>query len=117
MNLFFVFHETLDSKLEFPPHFTRILIKNYTMLSIQVSTWRKSDVVLTSIRRDYVVSTSIWRHFGTKCPQEAYFLPRRSNYGKVPSITVVILLKTRSGVRGGGWERCILWKTGLIQNL
>ena len=28
----------------------------------------KTDVVLTSMRRDYVASTSIRRHFGTKCP-------------------------------------------------
>ena len=28
----------------------------------------KNDVVLTSMRRDYVASTSIQRHFGTKCP-------------------------------------------------
>ena len=28
----------------------------------------KNDVVLTSMRRDYVASTSIRRHFGTKYP-------------------------------------------------
>ena len=31
-------------------------------------TWRKNDVVLTSMRHDYVASMSIRRHFGTKCP-------------------------------------------------
>ena len=30
--------------------------------------WCKNDVVLTSMRRDYVASTLIRRHFGTKCP-------------------------------------------------
>ena len=29
---------------------------------------RKNDVILTSMRRDYVASASIRRHFGTKCP-------------------------------------------------
>ena len=31
-------------------------------------TWCKNGVVLTSMRRDYVTSTSIQHHFGTKCP-------------------------------------------------
>ena len=31
------------------------------------NTWRENDVVLTSMRRDFA-PTSIWRHFGTKCP-------------------------------------------------
>ena len=30
--------------------------------------WCENDVVLTSMRRDYVASTLIRRHFGTKCP-------------------------------------------------
>ena len=38
-------------------------------------TWRKNDVVLTSMRRDYVASTSIRRHFGTKCPLEDKSFP------------------------------------------
>ena len=29
--------------------------------------WCQNDVVLTSMRRDDVASTSIRRHFGTKC--------------------------------------------------
>ena len=31
-------------------------------------TRHKNDVVLTSVRRYYVASTSIRRHFGTECP-------------------------------------------------
>ena len=30
--------------------------------------WCQNDVVLTSMRRHHVASTSIRRHFGTKCP-------------------------------------------------
>ena len=30
--------------------------------------WCENDVVLTSMRRDYVASTLIRRHFDTKCP-------------------------------------------------
>ena len=30
--------------------------------------WCENDVVLTSMRRDYVASTFIRRHFDTKCP-------------------------------------------------
>ena len=30
--------------------------------------WCQNDVVLTSMRRDDVASTSIQRHFDTKCP-------------------------------------------------
>ena len=30
--------------------------------------WCENDVVLTSMRRDYVASTLIRRHFRTKCP-------------------------------------------------
>ena len=36
--------------------------------SFPADTRRKNDVVLTSMRRDYVASTSIRRYFGTKCP-------------------------------------------------
>ena len=31
-------------------------------------TWRKNDVVLPPMRRDYVASTSIRRHFGSRFP-------------------------------------------------
>ena len=34
--------------------------------------WCENDVVLTSMRRDYVASTLIRRHFGTKCPLGSY---------------------------------------------
>ena len=37
-------------------------------------TCRKNDVVLTSMRHDYVASTSIRRHFGTKCPLANVFI-------------------------------------------
>ena len=30
--------------------------------------WCENDIVLTSLRRDYVASTLIRRHFDTKCP-------------------------------------------------
>ena len=30
--------------------------------------WCENDVVLPSMRRDYLASTLIRRHFGTKCP-------------------------------------------------
>ena len=33
-----------------------------------VGIWCQNDVVLTSMRRHHVASTSIRRHFGTKCP-------------------------------------------------
>ena len=33
-----------------------------------VGIWCQNDVVLTSMRRDDVASTSIQRHFDTKCP-------------------------------------------------
>ena len=36
--------------------------------SIPVGIWCQNDVVLTSMRRDDVASTSIQRHFDTKCP-------------------------------------------------
>ena len=41
-----------------------------------VGIWCKNDVVLTSMRRDYVASTLIRRHFGTKCPLGQTFLVR-----------------------------------------
>ena len=56
--------------------FTRILNglkeklyqNNCKMLDIPAGTWCKNDVISTSVRRDYVASTSIRRKFGTKCP-------------------------------------------------
>ena len=36
--------------------------------NIPAGIWCKNDVVLTSMRRDDVASTSIQRHFDTKCP-------------------------------------------------
>ena len=35
---------------------------------IPAGIWCQNDVVLTSMRRDYVASTLIRRHFDTKCP-------------------------------------------------
>ena len=43
-------------------------LRNGRWRDCPAGTWRKNDVVLTSMRRDYVASTSIRRHFGTKCP-------------------------------------------------
>ena len=37
--------------------------------SIPAGIWWQNDVVSTSMRRDDVASTLIWRHFGTKCPR------------------------------------------------
>ena len=31
-------------------------------------TWRRNDVALTTMRRDYVASTSVCRHFDAMCP-------------------------------------------------
>ena len=36
--------------------------------------WCQNDVVSTSMRRNYVASTLIRRHFRTKCPLGCYFL-------------------------------------------
>ena len=38
-------------------------------------TWRKNDVVPTSVRRDDIVATSIRHHFGTICPLGSFCSP------------------------------------------
>ena len=45
-------------------HYPRYVVSK----EFPAGTWRKNYVVLTSIWRDYVASTSIRRHFGTKGP-------------------------------------------------
>ena len=45
--------------------------------------WRINDVVLTSVRRDYVALTSIRRHFGTKYPLKS---PTRKSKIKASAI-------------------------------
>ena len=40
--------------------------------TIPADIWRENDVVLTLMRRDYVASTLIQRHFCTKCPLELF---------------------------------------------
>ena len=44
----------------------------YSILQMQdddpAGIWCENDVVLTSMRRDYVASTLIRRHFDTRCP-------------------------------------------------
>ena len=60
---------------------TSLLLLSCGMYS--AGTWRKNDVVLTSMRRDYVASTSIRRHFGTKSPlgrDESYNAEIPHNY-------------------------------------
>ena len=42
--------------------------KNGAALWYPAGIWYENDVVLTSMRRDYVASTLIRRHFDTKCP-------------------------------------------------
>ena len=44
------------------------MIENLGGVLIPAGIWCENDVVLTSMRRDYVASTLIRRHFGTKCP-------------------------------------------------
>ena len=41
--------------------------------------WCENDVVLTSMRRDYVQSTLIRRHFGTKCPLGNFYFVASKN--------------------------------------
>ena len=41
--------------------------------------WCQNDVVLTSMRRDDVASTSIQRHFDTKCPLGGTFTAESEN--------------------------------------
>ena len=38
------------------------------VVKVPAGIWCENDVVLTSMRRDYVASTLIRRHFDTKCP-------------------------------------------------
>ena len=40
----------------------------FSQRTISAGIWCENDVVLTSMRRDYVASTLIRRHFDTKCP-------------------------------------------------
>ena len=40
----------------------------YCRFAYPAGIWCENDLVLTSMRRDYVASTLIVRHFGTKCP-------------------------------------------------
>ena len=42
--------------------------KIYPLYASPAGIWCENDVVLTSMRRDYVASTLIRRHFDTKCP-------------------------------------------------
>ena len=49
-----------------------VLSRSKTLAKILVGIWFQNDVVLTSMRRDDVASTSIPRHFGTKCPLGYY---------------------------------------------
>ena len=50
--------------------------------------WCENDVVLTSMRRDYVASTLIRRHFDTKCPLGKYLLESR-NSNRRPSCVLI----------------------------
>ena len=43
------------------------------IINVPAGTWRKNDVVLTSMRGDYVASTLIRRHVGTKCSLRGLF--------------------------------------------
>ena len=46
--------------------YTDLVIKRYAVIPVGI--WCQNDVVLTSMQRHHVASTSIRRHFGTKCP-------------------------------------------------
>ena len=57
----------------------KIRIYEHTLEQSPAGTWRKNDVVLTSMRRDDVASTLIRRHFGTKCPLGQLSKQKKSN--------------------------------------
>lgn len=49
-------------------HFDLILSIKFHIQILAKDTCCKNDVILTAMQRDYVASTSIRRHFVTKCP-------------------------------------------------
>ena len=48
---------------------------NHALSHFPAGIWCENDVVLTSMRRDYVASTLIRRHFDTKCPLGCSIIP------------------------------------------
>ena len=70
--MFFYFHSLLLS-WSFSPFFFKtnacfcqLYIYNFSIISVGI--WCQKDVVSTSIQRNYVASTLIWRHFYVMCP-------------------------------------------------
>ena len=57
-----------------------------------VGIWCNNDVVLTSMRRDYVASTLIRRHFGTKCPLGSIYRGTPIEFGTVRQMILEIKL-------------------------
>ena len=43
----------------------------------QAATWRRNDVVLTSMRRDEVASTSVQRYYDVMCLMSSFFYHKK----------------------------------------
>ena len=64
-------------------------------INLPAGIWCENDVVSTSMRRDYVASTLIRRHFDTKCPLGSFGNILRTvkilKFGTPQTIAIVVL--------------------------
>ena len=66
------------------------ILSLYFRRIIPAGIWCKNDVVSTSMRRDYVASTLIRRHFGTKCLLGLHHMHCKTKIGRFHFSTVTV---------------------------
>ena len=62
-------------------------------------TWRRNDVVLTSVRRRHVASTSVRRYFGVMCLLGGSFFCQKDPFGNISSSTKANIRKIIASVK------------------
>ena len=90
----------------------QVRVGRKTLRRYPAGIWCQNDVVLTSMRRHHVASTSIRRYFGTKCPlgnalasnRELNNLRMNYRFDKNQSFTFMYLRLHVTYYLGGAWH-------------